>query len=91
MVINVARQICTTVKETLDRKPIDTTRKTINFLNTLSKEELRTMGIKDRIEVITWARKVIGKHHHIESFQAKENQMLRRVKYFKGLFCIIIF
>ena len=67
MVINVARQSCTNVKETLDRKPIDTTQNTINFCNTLSEEELRKIGIKDRIAVITWERKVIGKHHHIES------------------------
>ena len=69
MIINVARKSCITIKETLDRKPTDTARNTINFLNTLSKEDLRTMGIKDMIIVITWAKKVIGKHNHIESFQ----------------------
>ena len=84
MEINVARQSCTTVKETLDRKPIDTPRNTINLLNTLSKEELRTMRIKDIITVITWVRNVIGKHHHIESVQAKEDLMLYQVKYFKS-------
>ena len=47
MVTNVERQICTVVKETLDRKPTDTARNTINFLNALSREELRKMGIKD--------------------------------------------
>ena len=73
MVINVARQICTTLKEALDRKPTDATQNTINFCNTLSEEELRKIGIKDMIAVITWARKVIGKHHHIESVQEKEN------------------
>ena len=76
MVINVARQSCTTVKETLGRKPTDANQNTINFLNTLFEEELKTMGIKDVISVITWANKVIGKHHHIESVQAKEDQML---------------
>ena len=44
------------------------------------------MGIKDRITVITWARKVIGKHHHIESAQEKADQMLQQDKSFKGLF-----
>ena len=62
MVINAVRQSCVAIKEALDRKPTDTTRNTINFLNTLSKEELRTMGIKDKIVVITWARKVVRKH-----------------------------
>ena len=69
MIINVARKICTTVKETLDTKPTDTARNAINFLNTLSKEDLRTTRIKDMITVITWAKKVIGKHNHIESVQ----------------------
>ena len=55
MVINVARQSSTAVKEALDRKPADTARNIINFLNTFSKEELRTMVIKYRITVITWA------------------------------------
>ena len=86
MIINMARQICTTIKETLDRKPADTTQKTMNFLNTLFEEELRTMGIKERILVITLEGNVIGKHHHIESIQEKAYQMLQQVKYFKGLF-----
>ena len=86
MVINVASQICTIVKETLDRKPTYTTRNTINFLNTLSKGELKTMGIKDIIAIITWASNVLGKHHHIESVQAKVDKMLQQVKSFKGLF-----
>ena len=71
------------VKEDLDRKLADTTRNTIKFLNIFSEEKLRTMGIKDRIVVITWARKFVGKHQHIESVQAKEDIMLQHVKYFK--------
>ena len=70
----------------MDKKSLETAQNTINFLNTLSEEELETVGIKDRITVITWARKVIGKHHHIESVQAKADQMLQQVKSFKGLF-----
>ena len=44
------------------------------------------MGIKDIITIITWERKVVGKHHHVESVQVKANQMLQQVKSFKGLF-----
>ena len=36
-VINAAKQTCTTMKEALNKKPVDTTKDTINFLNTLSK------------------------------------------------------
>ena len=62
MVINAARQSCVAVIEALERKSADTARNTINFLNTLSEEELRIMGIKDMITMIIWARKVVGKH-----------------------------
>ena len=44
------------------------------------------MGIRDRITVITWERKVIGKHRHVDSVQAKAYQMLQHVKSIKGLF-----
>ena len=53
MVINVAKQIYTTVKEALNRKLADTSKNTINFLNNLFEEDLRTMGIKDTITMIT--------------------------------------
>ena len=46
----------------------------------------KTMGITDRITIVTWARKSIGKRQHIETVQEKENIMLHQVKYFKGLF-----
>ena len=65
MVINAAKQSCTTVKEALNKKPVDTTKNTTNFVNTPSEEELRAIGIKDRITIITWDRKMVGKHQHI--------------------------
>ena len=44
------------------------------------------MGIRDRITVITWERKIIASDHLVESVQEKEDQMLQQVKSFKGLF-----
>ena len=70
----------------MNRKPTNRARKTINFLNTLFEEELRTMSIKYRITIITWVRNIIGKHHHIESVQAKPGLMSHQVNYFKVLF-----
>ena len=61
-IIQASRQSCTVVKEALNKKPIDTTNNTINFLNDLSEDDLKIMGIKEKISVITWARKVVGKH-----------------------------
>ena len=55
------------MKEALNMKLIGTVKNTINFLKTLSEEELRTTGIKDRISFMTWARNVVGKHQHIET------------------------
>ena len=86
MVINASKQCCAAGKEALNIKPIDTARNTINFLNSLSEEELITMGIKDTIAIITWARKVVGKHQHIETVQAKIDIILHHVKNFKGSF-----
>ena len=45
MVINAAKQSCTTIKEALNKNLVDTTKHTISFLNTLSEEYLRIMGI----------------------------------------------
>ena len=69
VVISVERKNYIVVKEILDKKPTDTTQNTINFLNILSQEELKTTGIKDMIAIITQERNIIRKHHHIESVQ----------------------
>ena len=45
-VISVARQICTTVKETMDRKPIDTTQNTLNFINNLYEKEFKKLVLR---------------------------------------------
>ena len=74
------------MKEALNRKPVDIAKNTINFLNTMSEEDLRTMGIKDRITVFSWARKVVGKHQHIETVHARIDTMQHQVKIFKSSF-----
>ena len=38
----------------------------MDFLNRLTEEELNTTNIKDRISIITWARKVVNKHQHLD-------------------------
>ena len=65
---------------------MDTTNNTINFLNTLSEEDLRIMKIKDIITMITCARKVVEKNQHIETMQAKIDIMQHHVNIFKGSF-----
>ena len=64
MVTNSSKQSCTTMRDALNKDPVGTTKNIINFLNTLSEEDLRKMGIKEKVTVITWARKVVGKHQY---------------------------
>ena len=52
----------------------------------MSREELKKIGIKYKTRAITWTRNIIGKHRHIESVQAKYDNMLQQVKSFKDLF-----
>ena len=67
IVMQAARQSCTTVKEVLNKSPIVTTNNTVSFLNGLTKDDLKEIGIKDRISVITWERKVVGKDQNLDT------------------------
>ena len=84
--IHASRQSCTVVKEDLNEKPIDTANNKVSFMNGLSEYDLKTIGIKDRILVITWARKFVGKHQHLDTVQDKIDIMQHQVKMFIELF-----
>ena len=71
IVIQSAKLSVTTVKERLDKNPIDYAKKTIDFLNGLTEEKLKTTNIKDRISIIDWARKVGNKHKPLDTVQEK--------------------
>ena len=51
-VINIARHIWALMKEYLYKRSSEIAQNTINFLNTLSKEELKKIGMKYRITMI---------------------------------------
>ena len=74
------------VKQVLNRKSIDTTHNEIHFLNSLTEEEIRKSNIQYRFLVITLARKVVNKYHHLEIVQAKINVMHHQIKEFIELF-----
>ena len=74
------------LKEALNKNPADIDKNTINFLNALSQDDLRTMGIKYRITVITWIMKVVGKHEHVDTVQDKIDIMQHPINVLKGLF-----
>ena len=71
VVIQSSKQSMTTVTEILNKKPIDYTKNFIDFLNGLTEDELKTANIKDIISIISWARKGVNKHRHLDTAQDK--------------------
>ena len=86
IVIHAAKQSCSAVKEVLNNKLIDTSNNRVSFLNGMLDDDLKTMNIKDNILVITWERKVVVKHQHLNIVQAKIDIMQHLVKMFIDLF-----
>ena len=74
------------MKETLNKNPIDKTNSIVSFVNGVSEDYLKTMEIKDIIPIITWERKIVGKHKHLDTVHNKINITQHQVKMFIGLF-----
>ena len=70
----------------LNKNTIDTANNTINFLNGLTEDDLKTTNIKDRISIITWATKIMRKHQHLDNVHAKIDIMNHQIKFFTPLF-----
>ena len=79
-------QRCKLVNENIDKKPLDTTQNVVNFLKTLTYEDMQEIGIRYKLAIILWAIKFINKHNLVKVVQDKTNQMLLHVKYFKQMF-----
>ena len=47
---------------------------------------MRKDGIRDKIFVITWARKVVNQYHHLETVEAKIDIMAHAIKVFVKMF-----
>lgn len=58
----------------------------INFLNSRMKEQLQFIGIQDRSDLISQARKYIFKYRLLKDMTTEANYLLRRVKDFKIIF-----
>ena len=80
--MHVAIQSVTTVKEVLTKNTIDTANKTISLLNGVTKYYLKATSIKEIISVITWERKVMSKHQHLDIVQEKIDIMTHQVEFF---------
>ena len=49
-------------------------------------EDIRKANISDKISTITWARKVVRKYQHLDTFQAKMDIMNHQIKQFIEMF-----
>jgi hypothetical protein len=52
----ITRHRCTVVNETLAKNPSEWEQNVINILNSVPPADLQTIGVKDRIALIIWAR-----------------------------------
>ena len=71
MVIYSYRKAMPMAREKLNMKPIEYAKNSIDFLNRLSEDDLKKSNAKDKISIMTWERKVINKHHHLDTVHAK--------------------
>ena len=81
-----SKQSVATVRERLNKNPIDYARNAIHFPNRLKEEEIRTTNLMDRISIITWARKVVNRHHHLDTIESNIGIMAHEVKSFIEMF-----
>ena len=85
-VIQEAKQSVRIVKEEMNKNPVDYAKNAIEFLNGIIEEEIRKDSIRDKISIITWARKVVNKYHHLETVEAKIYIMMHEIKVFIEMF-----
>ena len=74
----------------MNKNPIDIASNTFSFLNGLTKYDLKEASIKEKISVISWARKVVGKHQHLDTIHAKIDIMNHQVQLFIDLFTSLL-
>ena len=67
----------------MEKRPLATAQNTLNFLNSLTYQKLHEMGIKDRVSIVMWAKKIIHKHHLIKTVQDKSEGFLLQVNNFR--------
>ena len=82
IVMQAPRKSVTTVKEKLNKNPIEIANNTIHFLNGLTKDELKEAIIKEKFSIITWERKVVSKHRHLDTMEKKIAIMNQEIELF---------
>lgn len=77
---------CVVINETMTKRTPDIAQNTISFLNTTTNEQFQTLGLKVRITIMMWARKVICKHTYANNVKSKAKEMRNSVHQVKNLF-----
>ena len=88
--MKVSRKNILIVKQGLNKNPMEVSQNAINFLSTLSVDQVRRFDIRDRFVVISWARKVIGKHRMLDTIQDKVDIIRHKIKEVIELFTPLV-
>ena len=62
----------------------------INFLSTLSEDQVRRFDIQDKVVITSWARKVVGKYVMLNNVQAKVDTISHKFKEVTNLFTPLV-
>ena len=84
--VNLATQRLKLPNETMEKKPLNTAQNALNFLNSLTYQNLQEIRIKDRVAIVLWSKKFINKHQLIKVVQDKSNAMSSHINDFKRAF-----
>ena len=68
---NVCDPILSVCNVSVSKKPLNTAHNALNFLNSLTYQNLQDIGIKDRVAIVLWEKKFINKHQLMKVVQDK--------------------
>jgi len=77
---------CVVVNETMTRRTPEVAQNAIILCNTTTNEKLQALGVKDRIAIMMWSRKVVCKHTYTNNVKGKVEEMRNSVHQVKNIF-----
>ena len=88
--LKVAKQNILIVNKELNKNTMEVAQNAIKFLSTLSEDQVRRFDIQDRVVVISWARKVVGKYRMLDFVQDKFDIISHKFKEVIKLFTSLV-
>ena len=70
----------------MEKKSLNTAHNAVNFLNSLTYQNMHNIGIKDKVAIVLWVKIFINKHQLMKVVQDKANQMSSQIKDFRVAF-----